>query len=300
MKIGIDLGGSHIGVGVVQNGEIIYKIEKDLSENEKGNKNIIELIIKIVNEIIKQNNIKAENIERIGIACPGIVKKGIVRKAKNLEIEEVNFEKEIVKVYKNAEIEVKNDAKSAALAEREYGVLHGYDNSIMLTIGTGIGGAVFYNGKLLEGTKSDAFELGHIIINKNGKKCSCGSQGCFEACSSIGNLRKEIREVLGKEITGKELVELLKKVSKDEPLGIILEEYITNLAIGIANITNIFEPEIIALGGSIVFYEDIIIERLKEKLQTEEYIFNKNSIPIIAMAKLNNDAGMIGAVTKLD
>lgn len=300
MKIGIDLGGSHIGVGLVQDGEIIYKIEKDLSQNEKGNKKIIDLIIKIIQEIARQNNIKTENIELIGIACPGIVKNGIVRKSKNLEIEEIDFEKEIGKVFKNIKVQVKNDAKSAALAEKEYGALHGYDNSIMLTIGTGIGGAVFYNGKLLEGKKSEAFELGHIIINKNGKKCSCGSHGCFEAYSSIGNLRKEIKETLGKEITGKELVEILKKVSKDEPLDLILEEYITNLAIGISNITNIFEPEIIVLGGSIVFYEDIILARLKEKLENEEYIFNKNNIPIITMAKLNNDAGMIGAVTKLD
>ena len=167
----------------------------------------------------------------------------------------------------------------------------------MLTIGTGIGGAVFYNGSLLEGKKSSAFELGHMIINKNGEKCSCNSRGCFEAYASIGNLRKKVQKELKieKEITGIELVKLLKNEDKNKTIDIILKDYINNLAIGIANLINIFEPEIIALGGSIVYYEDIILQELKDILEKEEYIFNKNNIPKIVMARLNNDAGMIGA-----
>lgn len=139
--------------------------------------------------------------------------------------------------------------------------------------------------------------MGHIIINKNGKKCSCNSKGCFEAYASMGNLRKEVKEKLKleREITGLELLEMLKVVDKNELLWEILEEYIDNLAIGIASISNIFEPEVIALGGSIVYYKDIILERLNNKLKTEEYIFNKKEVPTVIMAELNNDAGMIGA-----
>lgn len=297
MKIGIDLGGSHIGVGIIQGGKVVYKVEKDLKDKEKGEENILKLIILEINSIISQNNLKLEEIEKIGIACPGIVEKGVIRRANNLKIEKTEIQDKLKKVFKNINIQVRNDAKCAALAEKEYGTLHGYNDSIMLTIGTGIGGAVFYNGSLLEGKKSSAFELGHMIINKNGEKCSCNSKGCFEAYASIGNLRKKVRKELKieKEITGIELVKLLKNEDKNKTIDIILKDYINNLAIGIANLINIFEPEIIALGGSIVYYEDIILQELKDILEKEEYIFNKNNIPKIVMARLNNDAGMIGA-----
>lgn len=297
MKIGIDLGGSHIGVGIIQGGKVVYKVEKDLKDKEKGEENILKLIILEINSIISQNNLKLEEIEKIGISCPGIVEKGVIRRANNLKIEKTEIEDKLKKVFKNINIQVRNDAKCAALAEKEYGTLHGYNDSIMLTIGTGIGGAVFYNGSLLEGKKSSAFELGHMIINKNGEKCSCNSKGCFEAYASIGNLRKKVQKELKieKEITGVELVKILKNKDKNKTIDIILKDYINNLAIGIANLINIFEPEIIALGGSIVYYEDIILQELKDILEKEEYIFNKNNIPKIVMARLNNDAGMIGA-----
>ena len=297
MKIGIDLGGSHIGVGIIQGGKVVYKVEKDLKDKKKGEENILKLIILEINSIISQNNLKLEEIEKIGIACPGIVEKGVIRRANNLKIEKTEIQDKLKKVFKNINIQVRNDAKCAALAEKEYGTLHGYNDSIMLTIGTGIGGAVFYNGSLLEGKKSSAFELGHMIINKNGEKCSCNSKGCFEAYASIGNLRKKVQKELKieKEITGIELVKLLKNEDKNKTIDIILKDYINNLAIGIANLINIFEPEIIALGGSIVYYEDIILQKLKDILEKEEYIFNKNNIPKIVMARLNNDAGMIGA-----
>lgn len=297
MKIGIDLGGSHIGVGIIQGGKVVYKVEKDLKDKEKGEENILKLIILEINSIISQNNLKLEEIEKIGISCPGIVEKGVIRRANNLKIEKTEIQDKLKKVFKNINIQVRNDAKCAALAEKEYGTLHGYNDSIMLTIGTGIGGAVFYNGSLLEGKKSSAFELGHMIINKNGEKCSCNSKGCFEAYASIGNLRKKVQKELKieKEITGIELVKLLKNEDKNKTIDIILKDYINNLAIGIANLINIFEPEIIALGGSIVYYEDIILQKLKDILEKEEYIFNKNNIPKIVMARLNNDAGMIGA-----
>ena len=295
MKIGIDLGGSHIAVGVIENNKIIYKLEKDLYEKEKGPENKISLIINIVNALIKQNNVEREDVEIIGIACPGIVENEIVRKAKNLAIDQIDFKKELEKEYKGIKISVKNDAKAAALAEKEYGVLHSYSNCIMLTMGTGIGGAVFHNGQLLQGKTSAAFEVGHMIIHKNGKLCSCNSKGCFESYGAIKNLRKQVEEQIKQEITGVELVEILNSANKTKEIEEILEEYIDNLAIGIANLSNIFEPEAIALGGSIVYYKDIILERLNYKLENEEYIFNKNNIPTILMAKLNNDAGMIGA-----
>ena len=295
MKIGIDLGGSHIGVGIINNGKIEYKVEKDLKQEEKGKDSILELITKLVDGIIRESRIKKEKIEVIGIAFPGIVSEGIIEKSKNLQIEYIELKKEMENKYPGIKIAVKNDAKSAALAEKKYGVLKEYKDAIMLTIGTGIGGAVFYNNELLKSKNSEGYELGHIIIQKDGKQCSCGSRGCFEAYASISNLKKEIINTINtsKELTGVEIVEILKQ--KQGNTEKVLEEYINNLAIGIANLINIFEPQGIALGGSIVFYKELILEKLIDKLQKEPYVFNKNAMPEILMAELNNDAGMIGS-----
>ena len=297
MKIGIDLGGSHVGVGIVQDGEIVYKIEKDLMDNEKGTKNIVELIKRIIPAMLRQHNAQIEDLELIGIACPGISESGKIIKAKNLNIRQIDFKEELGKAYKDVKVVIRNDAKSAAIAEKIYGSLKPYDNAVMLTIGTGIGGAVFYNGKLLQARGSSGYEFGHMIIERNGKKCSCGSNGCFEAYASIGNFRKKVRAELGieQEITGKDLLELLQSRGNERKVELLINEYARNLAIGIASICNIFEPEVVALGGSIVFYKDIVIPRVESYLRNENYVFNKTRIPVILMATLNNDAGMIGA-----
>ena len=297
MRIGIDLGGSHIGVGLIENGEILYKVEKDLQTDEKGSAKIVDLIKKIVKTIIEQNNLQKDNFDIIGIACPGVVENGIVRKSENLNIPEIDFKKELENDFKGIKIIVRNDTKCAALAEKEYGTLKEYEDSIMLTIGTGIGGAVFYKGNMLEGRNSSAYELGHIIINKDGKKCSCGANGCFEAYASVGNLKEEITKALDleKKINGIELIELIKNSNENDITYKIFEKYIDNLSVGIASICNIFEPEAVALGGSIVYYRDLILQKLENKLKNSEYVFNKNELPKILMAKLNNDAGMIGS-----
>ena len=295
MNIGIDLGGSHIGVGLINDGKVEYKVEKDITENEKGKENILKLITTLIEELLEKNNIGKEKIEIIGIACPGIEENGIIRKANNLNIEYFELKKEMETIYPNIKINVRNDAKSAALAEKRYGVLSKYNNAVMLTIGTGIGGAVFCNNELLKGSKSAAFEIGHMTIEKNGRGCSCGNKGCFEAYASITYLKKELINNLNIEndLKGPEVVEVLKQ--NGEIAEQILDEYIDNLAIGLANIINIFEPQAIALGGSIVYYKDLIMEKLLIKLRKEEYIFNENGIPEILMAELKNDAGMIGS-----
>ncbi len=295
MNIGIDLGGSHIGIGLIDNGEIKYKLEKDIYENEKGKENILTLINTLINEILQKNNIEKGNIEIIGIACPGIEENGIIKKANNLNIEYFELQTEMQAIYPEVKINVRNDAKSAAIAEKRYGVLSQYDNAVMLTIGTGIGGAVFYNNELLKGNRSEAFEIGHMVIEKNGSTCSCGNKGCFEAYASITCLKQRlVRDLnIDYELAGPAIVEILKQ--KDIVTEQILDEYIDSLAVGLANIINIFEPQAIALGGSIVFYKDLIMDKLLIKLRKEEYVFNEDAIPDILMAKLNNDAGMIGS-----
>ena len=299
MKIGIDMGGSHIGVGLVNDmGDILAKREVNLESNDKidANNTIISYINKLIGRVLEAKDASIDDIDLIGIASPGVIKKGIIVKADNLNLNKFNIVGELKKKY-NVPIYLDNDAKCAAIAEKEYGNLKGYVDSVFLCIGTGIGGAVFWDGHLLESARTPGFELGHMTIDIGGRKCSCGNNGCFEAYSSIGNLRKIVAERMGleKEITGKQLADILRNNSKNIIIGNVLDEYIRHFAVGLANIINIFEPEIIVLGGSIVYYEDIIVDKTREYLRKSNLIYNTDIFPKISMAKLKNDAGIVGA-----
>lgn len=195
--------------------------------------------------------------------------------------------------FNNVKISLNNDAKCAAMCEKIYGELKEYDDAIFLCLGTGIGGAVFQEGRLLKAKKYTGFELGHVVLEKNGKKCSCGKLGCIESYCSMKALKEQIiiRKNL-KNVTSKDIYEIIK--NDFEEIKDIIDEYIENLAIGISNYIDIFEPEAIAIGGSFVFYKNILLERLIERLHMGKMTFN-NDIPKIMTAKYGNDAGIIGA-----
>ena len=149
------------------------------------------------------------------------------------------------------------------------------------------------NGKMLKAKTQVGFELGHIIIEKEGKSCTCGNKGCFEAYASMNALKDNIKNIKNiKELTGKEMEEIIKNNIVD--INDIIEEFITNLKIGLTSHINVFEPEAIAIGGSFVYYEDILLKRLINKMEEENLTFNR-SRPKILIAKCGNNAGIIGA-----
>lgn len=298
MKIGIDIGGSHIAVGVITyNGTIICKSEKDLPsilKTDEYGEFIIKTIIELIEDVLETAQKDITKISLIGIAVPGMVSETSIIKAENLHIKNLEITKEINK-YFNVPVKLKNDAKCAALAEKEYGSLKKAKDAVFLSLGTGIGGAVFLNDELLVPKKYEGFEIGHMVIQKNGIKCNCGRSGCFEKYASMRALKEKLAEKLKLEnITGEELKKILED-TKNEEVNNIIDEYIDNLCIGIANLTNIFEPEIISIGGSFAFYEKVLLKKLEERLKKEK-LFNKENMPKLVVAKLKNDAGMIGSV----
>ena len=299
MKIGIDIGGSHVAVGLInQTGKILCKSEKNIADKlEKKDfaKILINTIIEQIQNVLEEAKKNITQVNLIGIAVPGMVSKTSIIKAENLHIKDLEIASEINK-YFNVPIKLKNDAKCAALAEKEYGSLKKAKDAIFLTLGTGIGGAVFLNGELLVLSKYEGFEIGHIIIEKNGLKCNCGRNGCFEKYASMKALKEKIAKQIGKEtITGEELKEILERNIEDEQIENIVNEYIDNLTIGLGNLINIFEPEVISIGGSFAYYEKTLLNKLIKRLEKEE-LFNKKNMPKIVLAKLKNDAGIIGAV----
>lgn len=298
MKIGIDLGGSHIAIGVVDSkGKILEKVEKRITKAEKNN------IKKVIEEYIIEktaNFFKQYKITEIGIAIPGTVKNEVVVKSVNLGLK--NYE--IVKnLQKNIQlpIKIRNDAKCAALAENEYGALKSYDRSIFLTLGTGIGGAVIIHNELLDTGELPGCEFGHMLIEKNGKLCKCEKKGCWETYASMKAFKDNLRKILDldEKTSGKELLDMLRKMDKNNSKYMqtnkLIEQYIDCLSIGISNLVNIFEPEAIGIGGSFVFYEEIFLEKLKTKLLKDNLLFNERKEINIQTAILGNDAGMIGA-----
>ena len=298
MKIGIDLGGSHIAIGVVDNnGIIVEKKERRILTKEKKNITffIESYIIENVNELIKKYKINS-----IGIAIPGTINKTTILKSVNLGLENYNI---VDKLKENIDltIKIKNDAKCAALAENEFGSLKKYDRSVFLTLGTGIGGAVIINNKLLHTGDMPGCEIGHMVIEKNGLECNCGNKGCFERYSSMKALKNNLRETLGVDETtrGQELLDILRNnnvENKDyKKIEKVVEEFIQNLSIGISNLVNIFEPDAIVIGGSFVFFEDVLLDRLKANILNSNMLFNKRDDIIIKPAVLGNDAGIIGA-----
>ncbi len=321
MKIGIDLGGSHIAIGVVDNnGRIIEKFEKRLKGVEK--KKIKDTIVSYITENVQVLR-KKHKITGVGIAIPGTVSGGTIVKSVNLGIKNFDIVEELKREI-DLPIQIRNDAKCAAIAENTYGSLKNYNRSVFLTLGTGIGGAVIINNNLLDCGDLPGCEFGHMIIEKNGKQCNCGKKGCFEKYASMKALKTNLREVLGvgEEVSGKELFEIIRnnvfgdgeknirgrlgtdqksfdgdvaEIKCAEQIESTVQEFIENLSIGIANLINIFEPEAIGIGGSFVYFEEVLLDRLKKELLKDNVLFNKKVDIIVKTAIFRNDAGIIGA-----
>ena len=298
MKIGIDIGGSHIAIGVVNNsGRIVEKIEKRLTSIEKKD------IKKSIEDYIIEQTLQFMNeyeIDEMGVAIPGTAVDGVVLTSGNLKIRNYNIVEKLNKKIK-LPIKVGNDAKCAAIAENNYGCIKGYNISLFLTLGTGIGGAVFIDNKLLKGNLRPGYEIGHMVIDKNGIECVCGKKGCFERYASMKVFKDNLRNALGLTETtrGEELLEIVRRNNPNndnyEVIENVVSEYIENLTIGLVNIIDIFEPEIIGIGGSFAYFEDVFLQRLQKKIDEENAKRTARGHIAIKTAVLGNDAGMIGA-----
>lgn len=293
MKIGIDLGGSHIGIALInENNVIVEKNEMDIEKRENIENEILAVIDYYINKF-KQSN----QIELIGIASPGNPnnKDLCISNIVNLGIKKLDLSN-IYHKY-NIPIKLKNDSKSAGLAEFKYGSLKKYKDAVFLCLGTGIGSAVFLNGNLLQANKYVGFELGHIVIEKNGEQCNCGKKGCFETYCAMKRFKEKAKKILNiTNITSEALQEEIKKNKNNEEIAKLIDEYINNLIIGLSNVIDIFEPEAISFGGSFVYFKDLFYEKLVKEMHKRRYTFNKDDVPEIVLAELQNDAGMIGAV----
>ena len=300
MKIGIDIGGSHIASGIVDEyGKVIGKETKDIStinvkNEEKAEKLIIDIIDSQIKKLLKNFDYEICDISKIGIAAPGNPTEKAIRNLVNLNIKYFEIGT-ILKDKYDAKVNIKNDGKCSGLAEKKYGNLKKYSDCIFLCIGTGVGSAVFMDDDLLEPKINSGFEFGHMIIDKNGPECNCGNRGCFETFVSMKRFKKNIIKTfeLDSDLKSEEVQKYVRQNINKKEVSDFIENYINNLAIGLSNIINIFEPEALCFGGSFSYYSDLFLPKLEESLK--KYAFNKNLKCDLLCTKFKNDAGIIGA-----
>lgn len=289
IKIGIDLGGSHISVGVVDESfHVIEQYEKDFTIEEK--KDLMNVAIDFMIETLKTLKDKY-SFSKIGIGMAGTIKDGIVIKSPNIGI--VNFNiKKFLEEKIGVEVNISNDAMCAAIGEYVYSNLREYEKILFLTLGTGIGGNILYNGKIIDDPEYQ--ELGHTIIKENGIQCKCGKKGCFERYGSILVFKNKIIERLGLsyDISGPDLREQIRL--NQEKVNDIIQEYINDLCLGLSILINKCNPDIVVIGGGFARYDYMLLEPLKEKVSCLNLLNNKKIK--IQTAKSGNDAGIIGAI----
>ena len=249
----------------------------------------------------------------VGIGSPGAINSGagIVDYSPNLGWYNVPIAELILKRVKKP-VKVSNDANVAALGETLFGAGKGYKDTILVTLGTGVGGGVVIGGKLFEGNESKGAELGHSVIVVNGQQCGCGRRGCFEAYSSATALIRETKEAMLRDrgskmwdfvggdidkVDGKTAFETEKQ--GDATAKLVVNNYVLYLSEGLLNLCNIFRPEAIMLGGGVCAQGDNLLNRLKTRMQALHYGYQGTPAVDLLIASLGNDAGIIGAAALL-
>lgn len=306
--IGVDVGGMSIKAALVdKDGNIIKKETKETNAKD-GPGPFLRDIKDLLLYLIDYAKTRESKVVAIGFGIPGVVntKEGIIDNAANLYMQHVNL-KDYLKDLK-IPVFLSNDANVACLGESKFGVAKDFKNVLMLTLGTGVGGGVVIDGKLFEGTEGKGTELGHMVIVADGHQCACGNKGCFEQYASASALLRYTKEEMMnnkdslmwkyakgsiEHIDGRTSFECAKV--GDVSANFVVNKYVKYLSIGILNYCNIFRPEAIVIGGGISNQGDYLLNKVKEYCQERNYGYKETPVPKMLIAKLKNDAGVIGA-----
>ncbi|MBQ6825152.1 MAG: ROK family protein [Clostridia bacterium] len=308
-KLGIDLGGTNIVASVVDDNFKIISTAKRKTNCPRPADEIVADMAAVALEAIELAGIKKEEIDGAGVGSPGSIdpENGIVVYSNNLGFFDLPLSK-MLKEKTGIDFYLENDANAAAYGELLAGAGKGAKNFIMITLGTGVGGGVIIDGKIYSGSNHAGAELGHTVIAMDGEMCSCGRQGCFEAYASATALIRQTKQAMIKYpdtvmwdlvdgdikvVNGRTAFDAMRK--GDKAGKAVVDKYIEYLAVGIANNVNIFQPEILCIGGGISKEGDNLIVPLGEILEGENYARNIPNKVEVKVAKLGNDAGIIGA-----
>lgn len=309
-RLGVDLGGTNIAVGLVnENLELVKKLSVPTGATRPGEE-IVADIAALCKKLCEEMGISLSDVVSIGIATPGIANHdtGVVEYANNLPFRKFPIAELLRKdLGEDVTVKIENDANAAAWGEACAGAAKGTRNSIMITLGTGVGGGIIIDNKVYSGFNYAGGELGHIVIQVDGAPCSCGRKGCWEAYSSATALIRMTKEKIEEckasgratvmadapKVSGRTACDAMR--AGDEAAKEVYDKYIKYLASGLATIINIFQPEVISLGGGISGEGQSLIDSLLPIIRSEQYGGGVVEMTDIRIAKLGNDAGIIGA-----
>ncbi len=307
-SIGIDLGGTKILLALVNklNGEVVNYVKKK-TKKEKGPEKIIGKMIDGIKELLEESKVDNLEISSIGVGAAGQIDRenGILIGAPNLDCFDLNI-KEHIQSHFDIPVFVGNDVEIAAIGEMKFGAAKGYDDFVCVFVGTGVGSAIVKNGKIIHGATGTAGEIGHIIVDLNGRQCNCGAHGCLEAYASRSAIEKRIEGALrkgrhsaildymepGKAITSSMIEKSIER--EDELVTQCVTEASEYLSGGIASIINFINPKLIVLGGGLIEAVDFFYRNTIKKARSK-------SLPVPATkiefkkAALGDFSGVIGA-----
>ncbi len=312
--VGVDLGGTNIAVGIVDENYTMIVKDKTPTKAERGADEIVRDMATLTATLVERAGLTFDDIAAMGVAAPGAVDNaaGVVKCCNNVDMFQYPIAEKLRALIPVKRVCLANDADAAAWAEAKIGAGKGCDDLIMITLGTGVGGGIVMNDKIYAGYNNMGGEIGHMTLSYNGRPCSCGRKGCFEAyCSATAliNMTKEKLDecaATGRATVMREMAEKKGKVSGrtafdamragDAAAREVVDAYISYLAAGITSLINIFQPRVLCIGGGICGEGEALLAPLREIVEREQYGTHAHEDKTeLKIAELGNDAGIIGA-----
>ena len=305
MYIGIDVGGTNLKAGLVDQSGTILAVERTPLDF-RGPESFADTLASLAKAVMASGGAAAQDVEYVGIGIPGAVAGGDILYTANIPMKNVPLEK-LFRQHLDLPVLLGNDADCAAVGEWSCGMGRGTKHFIVITLGTGVGGGMILNGKLYSGCGAGG-EVGHIVVQKDGVPCNCGRRGCWEAYASATGLIRETTEAMKAHpesllhqvaaqngaVDGRTSFQAAEQ--GDETALAVCRSYAEYLASGLTDLVNILHPEAVALGGGVAAApEYLLLDPVREIVARECYARHVGQVPHIVRAELGNDAGIIGA-----
>lgn len=308
-RLGIDLGGTNIVAGVVDENYKIIAVGKRKTNTPRSAESIVDDMAAATFEAIEKAGLKIDDIKSFGVGTPGSIdpQTGIIPYSNNLGFVNLPLV-DMLEERTGKRFYIENDANAAAYGEYIAGAGKGAENFVAITLGTGVGGGVIIDGKIYTGSNYAGGELGHTVINMDGEYCTCGRNGCWEAYASATALIRQTKQAMIRypnsimwqmckgdinEVSGLTAFDAMR--NGDEAGRFVVDKYIHYVAVGISNVINIFQPDVVCIGGGVSKEGDTLIVPIKEFIEGENYARNNKKKTVVKTATLGNDAGIIGA-----
>lgn len=308
-QIGVDLGGTNIAIGLVDDAKKIIRKDSVPTALPRSAQAIADDIVSLTRSLVERAGLKLSEARWLGLGTPGTanVETGVIEYANNLGFENVPI-RDMLGQALGLPVYIENDANAAAYGEFVAGAAQGGASAVVITLGTGVGGGAIIDGQIYHGINYAGGEFGHVVIRVDGRPCTCGRNGCWETYSSATGLIKTTVEAMEADkssamwaLVGNDLSKVNGKTAfdgkreGDATATRVVDAYLRDLGQGLVNVINIFQPDVICIGGGICKEGDGIIKPLEEIIRAERYSKFAKKQTVLRTAKLGNDAGIIGA-----